>query len=53
MPFFSLANSCKTCANGFYLKNGTICVKCYSNCKQCRGPEINDCTSCLAQFTLG
>lgn len=41
MPFFSLAQNCKTCANGFYLRDSSICVKCYSNCKQCIGPALN------------
>ena len=38
LPFFNFNNNCLTCVNGFYLKTSVtpnLCLKCYSNCKQC------------------
>lgn len=56
-----------TCPNGFFLKRSyddtiskysvkratdDICVKCHSTCKQCKGPEIDQCTACFKLFKL-
>lgn len=47
-----MAQNCKTCSNGYYLRDNSVCVKCYSNCKQCKGPALTECTDCLSQFAL-
>ena len=52
LPFFSLSSNCKTCANGFYLRSQSVCVKCYSNCKQCIDSFPTSCTDCLPSFAL-
>jgi hypothetical protein len=52
MPFFNLAQNCKSCANGFFLRDKSVCVKCYSNCKQCIDEGPRSCTECLDSFKL-
>jgi len=53
-PFYERETNCIYCANGYFEKADPLhrCVKCYSNCKQCRGPGQYDCTTCFNKFSL-
>ncbi|KAL4454935.1 hypothetical protein ABPG74_006317 [Tetrahymena malaccensis] len=35
-----------TCEQGYYQNNQQRCIKCYQNCKKCRGVEQNECLDC-------
>ncbi|KAL4463427.1 hypothetical protein ABPG72_003123, partial [Tetrahymena utriculariae] len=43
---------CVTCKDdGYYQANG-VCKKCHSECKNCKGPDQNQCNQCFDGFYL-
>ena len=40
-------SNCTTCASGYFNSSG-VCKKCNDECKECSGPDRNNCTRCAS-----
>eukprot|EP00826_Nyctotherus_ovalis_P022428 TRINITY_DN1739_c0_g1_i6.p1 TRINITY_DN1739_c0_g1~~TRINITY_DN1739_c0_g1_i6.p1 ORF type:complete len:714 (+),score=50.70 TRINITY_DN1739_c0_g1_i6:138-2279(+) len=43
---FYVEEGCKTCGEGFYVKDSITCAKCDDFCKDCEEPGSGSCTKC-------
>lgn len=43
----TVPSNCLTCAKGYYADNDNNCLKCNSECSECKASKRTDCTKCV------